>query len=72
MSGSPRYVAIDAAGNAWVANNDSYSVTKFSPQGAILRTYAVVGGSPQGIAIDATGNACVANGKSNTVTKLGK
>jgi hypothetical protein len=63
---APEAIAIDSAGNAWVANSaSSPSVTKFSPSGSFLSgASGYTGGgltSPIGIAIDTSDNAWVAN-----------
>jgi sugar lactone lactonase YvrE len=64
---NPMAVAIDAQGNAWVANYHG-SVSKFSPTGQALSGAAgFVGGGLQesfGIAIDKSGNAWVTNEES--------
>jgi len=60
---NPTGIAIDASGNAWIANfNDG--ITKLSPAGALLATEgnAVYGFiDPNGIAIDTSGNAWIAD-----------
>jgi hypothetical protein len=71
----PDAVAIDGAGNAWVANDiQSGSVTKISSAGAFLSgANGYTGGgldAPDGIAIDGSGNAWVANFTLGTVTEL--
>ena len=55
----------------WVADGGSNSVTKLSPNGAVLGTFTA-GNFPGDIAIDASGNVLVTNnvGSSNNVTKL--
>ena len=61
----PRAIAIDSAGNAWVANGTAKSVTEISSAGTFLSgTSGYTGGSlnaPFGIAIDASDNAWLAN-----------
>jgi streptogramin lyase len=79
MSG-PRDIAIDGAGDAWVANqasptnNSVYDVTELSSTGAFMSgtsgyTTASLN-EPYGIAIDHGGNAWVTNFTGNSVTKL--
>jgi streptogramin lyase len=67
-------IAIDGAGNAWVANAAGNSATKISSAGAYLSgTSGYTGGgldNPLGIAIDVAGDAWVANSFSSTVTEL--
>jgi streptogramin lyase len=64
----PNIVALDAAGNAWVANTSGASVSKISPVGGFLNGSAgfkQAGLSfPAGVAIDLTGNAWVISGGS--------
>jgi sugar lactone lactonase YvrE len=75
-----RGIAIDAAGDAWVANqaspsnNTVYDVTELSPTGSFLSgtsgyTTASLN-EPYGIAIDLGGNAWVTNFTGSSVTKL--
>ena len=72
LSGSglnnPTAVAIDAQGNAWIANYHGSAVSKFSPAGAPLSGSAgFVGGGLQesfSIAVDQGGNAWVTNEES--------
>ena len=76
----PRDIAIDAAGDAWVANqasptnNSVYDVTELSSTGSVLSgtsgyTTASLN-EPYGIAIDHSGNAWVTNFTGKSVTKL--
>jgi DNA-binding beta-propeller fold protein YncE len=52
----------------WVTNQGSNNVTKLSPEGAALGTFAV-GNEPDAIAFDGT-NMWVTNGLGNNVTAL--
>jgi hypothetical protein len=70
----PTVVAIDASGNAWVANwaNDSTAISKFSSTGNPFSSTGFTGGglsSPYGIAIDNSGNAWVTN-SNNSVSEF--
>jgi len=69
----PEQVAIDSAGNAWVANGGG-SVTEISSTGGFLSgTTGYTDGTlstPIGIAIDTSGNVWVANNGGNSVTEL--
>ena len=69
----PEQVAIDSAGNAWVANGGG-SVTEISSTGGFLSgTTGYTDGTlstPIGIAIDTSGNVWVANNSGNSVTEL--
>ncbi|MBB5064180.1 NHL repeat-containing protein [Granulicella mallensis] len=71
----PFEIAVDDAGNAWVANSVANSVVEFSSAGKLLsgaNGYGSGGGlnEPFGIAIDGSGNAWVTNLQGNSVTKL--
>jgi streptogramin lyase len=70
---NPTAIAMDAGGNAWVANGNG-SVSKFSPLGTALSPVSgFTGGglsSPQGIAIDQKGHVWLANNGNNSVTEL--
>ena len=69
---SPFGVAIDAGGNAWVANLAGNSVTELTSSGALVGNF--LGGanfnSPVVVAIDALGDAWVANEGGTSVTEL--
>ena len=76
----PRGIAIDGAGDVWVANqasptnNGVYDVTELSPSGSALSgtsgyTAATLS-EPYGIAIGVGGSAFVTNFTGNSVTKL--
>ena len=69
---APTSIAIDPAGNAWMAG--SASVAKFSGSGVALSgANGFTGGGlnlPQGIALDGQGNAWVADSGSKSVIKL--
>jgi DNA-binding beta-propeller fold protein YncE len=73
---NPGYLAIDAAGNLWVADQGNNRVQEFSPQGEYLIQFGTAGSgagqlsSPQGIAI-VGGAAYVADSGNNRVAKWG-
>jgi hypothetical protein len=76
---TPKALAIDAAGNIWIANCGSAncttpgagSVTELANSGALIGSTSADGlNIPYAIAIDLTGNAWVANFGGNSVTKL--
>ncbi len=79
--GEPAGIAIDAVGNAWVANWSKDAVSKFAPNGAVLSGAAGYSGGglheSAGIAIDGAGNVWVtnqqtpSNGGTGGITKLG-
>jgi streptogramin lyase len=68
----PQAIAIDASGNAWVANYLGESVTKITSAGAGATGSPFTNGliGPSAIAIDSTGKAWVANMDDVSVTKL--
>jgi DNA-binding beta-propeller fold protein YncE len=71
----PSGVAMDAAGNAWIANGSGAGVTALSPQGAALTGAAPYTASSsiygaQGVAVDRSGNVWVADTLLSKVVKL--
>jgi sugar lactone lactonase YvrE len=72
---APAALALDAAGNVWVANASGNSVTELSPTGTQLTGSAGYTGSgnllgAQGIAIDEAGNVWVADTLLSSVVEL--
>lgn len=59
---SPESLALDSAGNVWVADTSNHRVTEYSPQGAYLYSFGAFGSgngqlnAPKGIAIDTQRN----------------
>lgn len=77
--GNPTGIAIDSAGNLYVANRgyDSFSspyantIEKFSPTGLDLGTFATTGlNKPWSLAFDNAGNLFVSNSGNNTIQKF--
>ena len=71
----PSSVAIDAAGDVWVPNFGSNSVTELTSGGALAGNFANSDqranfDGPQGVAIDAAGDVWVPNFDGNSVTEL--
>ena len=81
---SPFGVAIDAAGNAYVADADSHTIRKITAAGTVS-TFAGTAGqagdadgtgaaarfhTPRGIAVDGTGNVYVADTGNETIRKI--
>ena len=70
----PFGIAIDGAGNAWVANFANNAVTEISSTGTFLSgASGYTGGgldTATGIAIDSSGNAWVTNQLASSVTKI--
>lgn len=81
---NPFAVAIDAAGNIYVADSGNNAIRKITPAGAVVTLAGLPGYSgdvdgnassarfwnPQGLAIDKTGNVYVADTGNNTVRKI--
>jgi streptogramin lyase len=68
---SPYGVAIDAAGNAWIANESGTTVSELSTTGSLLASPTAIGlVGPQGIAVDPSGNVWVANTAGNSVVRF--
>lgn len=77
--GNPTGIAIDSAGNLYVANHgyDSFNspyantIEKYSPTGLDLGTFAITGlNKPWGLAFDSAGNLFVSNSGNNTIQKF--
>ena len=79
----PTGVAVDAAGNVYVADNNNHLVREISPAGVVttLAGSGLQGSSngpatgasfsyPQGVAVDATGNVYVADYGNNLIRKI--
>ena len=64
-----RFMAVDRAGNLYIANYSSSTVTKITPAGVSTKC-GETGLHPRGIAIDASGNIYTSNVDDNTVTKI--
>ena len=68
----PAGIALDQAGNVWVADFSASAVFKLSPSGALLGQAVKTGGveTPDGIAVDGTGNIWLANYHGNTISEF--
>jgi len=73
---SPRGIAIDSAGNIFVADTSNGRIEKFSPSGVFTTSIGTRGkghgqfGEPNGLAIDRAGNIYVAEASNHRVQKL--
>ncbi len=65
---TPRGVAVDAAGNVYVADVDRSKISKITPGGAVT-TFAPANAS-FGVAVDAAGNVYVSDGSSHRILKI--
>jgi streptogramin lyase len=68
----PAGIAIDLAGNVWVADYSASAVVELSRTGSVAHRVTVLGGNagPQGVAIDGAGNVWVSNYRGNALVEL--
>jgi sugar lactone lactonase YvrE len=67
---APDGLARDAAGNLYIANAGSNTVTKVTPAGAVSTFVSSGLDGPAGLAFDAAGNLYVANFQSSSISKV--
>jgi DNA-binding beta-propeller fold protein YncE len=73
---SPRGIAIDGAGNIFVADTNNGRIEKFSPSGVFITSIGTSGkghgqfGEPNGLAVDRFGNIYVAEASNHRVQKF--
>src|SRR6266550_4130008 len=73
---SPHGIAVDRAGNIYVADTNNGRIEKFSPSGVYITSLGMKGsgygqlGEPNGIAIDRDGNIYIADASDHRVQKL--
>jgi tripartite motif-containing protein 71 len=69
----PSAVALDGAGDVYVADTYNHRVVKLAPDGSVLAQWGSVGSgdghfnSPNGVAVDAAGNVYALDGENNRV-----
>jgi sugar lactone lactonase YvrE len=80
----PSGVAVDDAGNVYVADTGNYTIREITPQGAVSTLAGTPGvngtvdgtgagaqfGSPTGVAVDSSGNVYVADLRNDTIRKI--
>jgi streptogramin lyase len=69
---TPSGVAVDQAGNIWLADYAGSSIVEVSSAGAVVNRISTVAGAtaPQGIAVDGAGNIWTANYFGNSVSEI--
>jgi streptogramin lyase len=68
----PAGIAIDPAGNIWIADYSASAVVELASTGSVAHRVTLLGGNagPQGIAIDGAGNAWASNYRGNSFVEL--
>jgi DNA-binding beta-propeller fold protein YncE/pimeloyl-ACP methyl ester carboxylesterase len=73
---APSAVAVDSAGNVYVADSGNNQIKKFTSDGAFITKWGSYGSgneqfnSPQGVAVDSTGNVYVTDVGNNRIQKF--
>jgi streptogramin lyase len=68
----PAGIAVDTAGNVWIADYSASSVVELLSTGSVANRVTVLGGTggPQGIAVDGSGNVWISTYRGNAVVEL--
>ncbi len=73
---NPQGIAVDGAGNVYVADSGNDRIQKFSASGAFLAKWGSEGSEdgqflfPEGIAVDSLGDVYVADSENNRIQKF--
>lgn len=69
---NPQGIAVDASGNAFVADTENASIRRVTPDGQVttIATNASQLKSSQGVTVDSAGNIYVANTGAHTISKI--
>lgn len=66
----PYGLAVDGAGNIFVADMSGNAIRKVSPDGSTMTTLGSGFNQPQGVAVDASGNIYVSDSNNNSIKKM--
>jgi len=67
---NPVGVAVDGAGNVFIADASNFAIRKITPAGVVTTLASVMFGTMTGITIDSSGNLYVADSSHNTIWKV--
>ena len=74
---NPRGMAVDGAGNLYIADTNNHRIVVLGPDGATLRTFGTLGNGdgalnePSGVSVDGDGNVYVADTWNARIAKFG-